>query len=299
MAEAGWYVDPVREGRLRYWDGAAWTEHVSERGGGQGRDPISGVPPAPPRSPGETTSTTRALPPLRPAGTAPLDAPAAGERYALTWLGRAGLAVAAVGGILAGAAAGKVVVEQVSLGTLVRTITLEGGAWIGIVGAVLCAAAAAAPWIWARLAGLGVAWLFGLILSFAVIGFRTDGDLIAGLDVSLDTGGWLMVIGALLFFAGTAVALVGLRRPARGPDPGARPADGKGVTALVLGIVGLVIPVTAPPAAGFGLMGMDDARLTEGRVGGRGLAIAGFVLGVVSMCLWGIGLLLGMLLAQP
>jgi hypothetical protein len=34
----GWYEDPARRFELRYWDGSAWTEHVS-RAGQQYRDP--------------------------------------------------------------------------------------------------------------------------------------------------------------------------------------------------------------------------------------------------------------------
>ncbi|MEI7548584.1 MAG: DUF2510 domain-containing protein, partial [Actinomycetota bacterium] len=35
---AGWYADPAGRFELRYWDGGAWTEHVS-RAGQQFTDP--------------------------------------------------------------------------------------------------------------------------------------------------------------------------------------------------------------------------------------------------------------------
>lgn len=35
---AGWYADPSGRFELRYWDGSAWTEHVS-RAGQQATDP--------------------------------------------------------------------------------------------------------------------------------------------------------------------------------------------------------------------------------------------------------------------
>ncbi len=32
MPEANWYPDPSRRHEMRYWDGTAWTEHVSDQG---------------------------------------------------------------------------------------------------------------------------------------------------------------------------------------------------------------------------------------------------------------------------
>jgi hypothetical protein len=284
MAVAGWYDDPTRAGRRRYWDGEAWTSYVSD-GGPTANDPLPDPPPAPPGGVG-----------VPPAPVAAAGATAAGRgQYPWTALGRAGFGVAATGGILTAATAGSTAVEQEPFGY----IEVAGGSWIGVVAAVLGVAAAAAPWPWARLTGVGVTTLFALLVSFARIGFRTSEDLVAGADVTLGPAGWLMLIGALLLWAGTALALIGLRRPAKAPDPSLDPKDGKAVASLVLGIVGVIIPVTAAPAIGLGLFAMDDVRVTGGRIGGRGLAIAGFVLGIVSLSLWGLGLLLGMLLAQP
>lgn len=285
-APADWYPDPTQGGRLRYWDGSAWTEHVS-RDGGVTPDPISGSPPPPP-----------VVTPPAPAAS-PFVAPGAsartGERYPATILGRAGLIVAAVGGVLAAVTSGSEVVDQEGF----VSISVTQGAWLGIVGTVVCLAAALAPWVWARLTGLGVAMLFGVIFAFAVIGFRTSEDLVGGIDVSLSRGGVLLMSASLLFFAGTAIGLVGFRKAVRGPEPGVQAAEGKGVASLVLGIVGLLIPPLAPPAVGLALMGMDDVRASGGRIGGRGIAIAGLVLGIVSFVLWGVGLLLGMAFAQP
>ena len=217
------------------------------------------------------------------------------DRYPSTPLGRAGFAVAAAGGVLAAATTGLTAVEQEGIGT----ISVAGGAWLGLVAAAVCAAAAIAPWTWSRLAGLGIAVLFGVMLAFALIGFRTSDELVPGEEVTLAAGGWLLLAGSLLLLGGAALALCGLRRPAAGPDPSRAPKEGKGVAALVLGIVGLLIPVTAAPAAGLGLLALDDDRVSGGRVGGRGMAVAGLALGIVALSLWTLGLTLGMLLAQP
>lgn len=274
MAVAGWYDDPTRAGRRRYWDGEGWTSYVSD-GGPTANDPVPIPAPPPPGASGQ--------------------APAGPGLYPWTPLGRAGFGVAAVGGILTAATAGSTAVEQEPFGY----IEVAGGSWIGVIAAVLGVAAAAAPWPWARLTGVAITSLFALLVSFALIGFRTSDDLVAGVDVTMGPAGWLMLVSALLLFAGTALALIGLRRPATAPDPGLDPKDGKAVASLVLGIVGMIIPVAAAPAIGLGLFAMDDVRVSGGRIGGRGLAVAGFVLGIVSLSLWGLGLLLGMLLSQP
>ena len=44
-APANWYPDPNGRAELRYWDGSAWTDHVST-GGQQSTDPLSGVKPS-------------------------------------------------------------------------------------------------------------------------------------------------------------------------------------------------------------------------------------------------------------
>lgn len=300
MASAGWYGDPTRTGRLRYWDGSAWTEHVSE-GGGTATDPIAGIPPAPPSAaPAGASPAAAAGAPADGGSEAPTGllggvlGGGTGRAYDPTVLGRAGFVLAAIGGVLVASSAGSTAVDQGFV-----TISVAGGSWIGVVAAVLCVAAAAAPWAWARIAGVTVSALFALIVAFALIGFRSSDDLTPGVDISLGPAGYLMLFGSLLLFAGTAAALVGLRVPARGPDPSRNPSQGKAVSSLVLGIVGVLIPFTAAPAVGLGLFALDDDTVTDGRLGNRGLAKAGIILGIVSLSLWGVGLLLGMLFTQP
>ena len=231
MATADWYPDPGRAGRLRYWDGSAWTEHVSE-GGGVASEPITGAPPAPP------VATPAPGPPPEP--DRPPPAPADGPRlaYPPTPLGRAGFGVAALGGVLAAATAGSTAVTQEPFGSIEVT---GAGAWVGGIAAVLCVAAAVVRWPWARVAGVGVATFFAVFLSIAVISFRTSDELEPGVDVSLAGAGWLMLAGALLLFAGAALALLGLRAPVRGPEPEATPGEGKGVASMVLGILGMLL----------------------------------------------------------
>ncbi len=280
MVTGAWLDDPTRANRLRYWDGARWTEHVSESGE-VAADPIVGVPPPPPAP-----------------AAAPLAVPEATEAtggvYPPTVLGRAGFVLAAAGGVLTAATAGSTAVEQDDFGY----IEVAGGSWIGLVAAVACVAAAAAPWAWARVAGVGVSSFFAVLVAFALIGFRTSDELLPGVDVTLAGAGRLMLGGSLLLFGGTAVALAGLRARG-GPDPASAPREGKAVVSLVLSVAGVMLPFLAAPGVALGLLALDDVRATGGRIGGRGVAVIGIVVGSVALALWAAGLTLGMLLAQP
>jgi hypothetical protein len=323
MSAADWYPDPTRPGRLRYWDGSSWTPHVSENGE-VASDPISDVAPAPPRP--DAAAGTGGAPEMGPAtvgggGPAVLDAgvaPTLGTRSARprtagalgglqarggpggpTVLGRIGFAIAVAGGVLSAFSSGRVAVEQTE--PFPATITVGGGAWIGLVAAVACLAGALAPWVWVRVTAIVVGWLGGAFIALAVIGFRTNEIFSEGGDLALGPAGVLMVTGALLLFAGSALALYGLRVPVTAPDPAAEaaPREGKGIAAMITGIVGLLILVPAPAAVALGMLAHDDDVASAGKVGARGMAMAGIVLGIVGMAGWALGLIIGMFVASP
>lgn len=315
MSAADWYPDPTRPGRLRYWDGVVWTQHVSEDGE-VAADAIEGIPPAPPLPGTEARAATQAaaaaqapVPGAVEGELAPHATPgvagafgASGTPGGPTLVGRIGFGIAAVGGLLASLTSGSVVAEQEE--PFGASITVGGGAWIGILAAVVCVAGALSPWLWGRISAAVLAWMSGALIAFAVIGFRTD-DLFAvgssASDVTLGRAGVMMVLGSVLLFVGTAIALKGIRVPVRDSDPAAvaNPREGKAVASLVCGIVGILILVPAPAAVAMGLAARDDDVASAGKSGGRGLAVAGVVLGIVAMVLWGVGLTLGGLLAQP
>ena len=72
------------------------------------------------------------------------------------------------------------------------------------------------------------------------------------------------------------------------------PNASNAVTALVLGILGIVLcPLLGPVAWVLGRRGEQEIDGSGGAVGGRGLATAGKVLGIVGTFLLMIGLALG------
>lgn len=92
-------------------------------------------------------------------------------------------------------------------------------------------------------------------------------------------------------------------QPAYGQSPYGQPPMGyapdhpKATTALVLGILGLVVcGVIAPFAWRIGRRTLDEIDGSHGQLGGRGTAQAGYVLGIIGTVVLLLGLLGGLLL---
>lgn len=71
------------------------------------------------------------------------------------------------------------------------------------------------------------------------------------------------------------------------------PDHPRATTALVLGILGLVVcGVAAPLAWATGRRALAEIDASQGRLGGRWMAQAGYVLGVIGTFLLGVALLM-------
>jgi hypothetical protein len=81
------------------------------------------------------------------------------------------------------------------------------------------------------------------------------------------------------------------------PAVGYPPDHPRATTSLVLGILGIVIcGIVAPFAWQMGRRTVQEIDASNGQLGGRGAAQAGYVLGVIGTVLLGIGLVLVVLL---
>ena len=228
------------------------------------------------------------------------EVPASSEGASRAVLQSAGMVACGAAAMLMVAAAGRVMTEQSfglggAAGGSIELATDVVG--VGAALAVICFAAAFAPWSWTRLVGLAAGSATSSLAAVILIGARTDDRFVSGVDVSLGGGGWLLLAASALALAGIAVTLAGLAGPA--PPPVATRDDrvsGKAVASLVLGICGFLVVPLAPVAAGLGLTALRE--VPQGREG-RGLAVAGLTLGLVAQTAWGLGLLLAALVTQP
>jgi len=89
----------------------------------------------------------------------------------------------------------------------------------------------------------------------------------------------------------------GYAPPPQDPYAHLRRDHPKATTSLVLGIVGLVLcGIAAPFAWSYGKKAMNEIDASQGILGGRGQAQAGYILGIIGTVLLVIGLLAGFLI---
>jgi Domain of unknown function (DUF4190) len=229
---------------------------------------------------------------------------------------RAGLGLGALAGVLVALAPTGDLASGPARGAADTTATIDLEAAVGALGAaaaVLLIAAAAAPWLWAHLAGVALATIVGATAGLIVLTGRTSDDFAAGADVSLERGGTLLVLAFWVGLAGVIVTLVGFRRVAMdaaqalsaegdaapGEPEGPRRTSGKATVSLVLGIAGFITVFASTLAIAFGALALGDIKASRGALGGRGVAIAGLALGFVALSLLIALVGSGMLSASP
>jgi hypothetical protein len=229
---------------------------------------------------------------------------------------RAGLLLGAAAGVLVAIAPTGDLAEGPARGAerMTATIDLEPVvAAVGVVGALLLVGAALAPWLWAHLAGVALTTILAATAGLIVVSGRTSDDFAVDADVSLRIGGVLLVLAFWIGLAGVIVTLVGFRQTAMAASQAALDAGApapeevegvpqksrKALVALVLGVAGFITVIASSLAIAFATLALGDIRASGGRLGGRGMAMAGLVLGVVTLSLLAALVGLGTLTAKP
>ena len=172
---------------------------------------------------------------------------------------------------------------------------------IGVISMVLLAGCIALPWAWARYTGIVVLALAASTCFLIVIGSRTDDRFLFRGDITLHRGGWILYAAGVVFTLGLALALIGAPRIGRAPRPEGAPVatSGYAVASLVLALCGLFSGVTATLGVAFAVAAFDDIRRSAGTRGGRGMAVAGLVVGLVILAGVVLFALIGSLVAEP
>jgi hypothetical protein len=210
-------------------------------------------------------------------------------------------AITVIRGGLGAAGAAAVLVALSPLGAIVTgpgtgpgaEHTAGTGAPVAAIAGIAAAAilaAAAVPILWAHLAALVLGTGVALMAALLVIAARASDGFADGARREVEGGGVLLVAGFWLALAGIVVALVGVRMVAQAAPPVRLPGTTlqrarTAPLAAVLGIAGVVVVVTSALAVAYGTLALGDIRSSQERLSGRGMAIAGVVLGVLVLSL--------------
>ena len=176
-----------------------------------------------------------------------------------------------------------------------------GGAYVAGIGISVSAIAISAclailvgvvrEVLWVHLLGLVLATGVALVAGLLVIVARTSDNLAEGADVTLRGGGILLVTSFWLALIGIVITLVGVRMVAIAAPPGTFARTGPqqrartAPFAALLGVLGVVMVVTAAIAVAYGVLALGDIRSSGERLTGRGMAVAGMVLGILVLSL--------------
>lgn len=174
--------------------------------------------------------------------------------------------------------------------------------------------AAVLPRAWMR--PIGVLATTTVATSSGIEGIRARVADVFAADIrtTLLAGGVLLLCAFWIAVVAVAVQLVALRQIAQSqplvPEeerdavpvtPDGRPLRSapQGPAGLAFGVLGLLAPVFAGLAAALSIAALGRIRAYDGRLGGRGLALTGLVLGIVGLSLLIGALGLGGLLLEP
>jgi hypothetical protein len=157
---------------------------------------------------------------------------------------------------------------------------------VGGIFFVVLVLAATLPHAWARLSGIGVmgaaAFVYGVIVTVA----RVDPQFEVGPSVTLGSSGIMLTVAYIATCIGLILALVGAPRIGRPAvlnnllEP-IQTTSSYAITSMVLSICGLMVLFTAPLGIAFAVAAFHDHERSKGYRGGRGMAIAGLVIGIV------------------
>jgi hypothetical protein len=209
-------------------------------------------------------------------------------------MSRVGFAIAALASVLIALAplVGDVIEGPARSGGATRTAQFDGTLIVlAVAGAVVLAAAALIPRLWAQFAGMVVATLIAVAGGAQIATPRVSKDFAAEADLVLLGGGKTVVAAVTIALAGIIVALVGVRREP--PVPlAAPPSDGparvgpRAVVALVVAIAGILLGILPPLAITLGVIALVEIRNSEGRLRGQGIAMAAVAIGIVAFSLY-------------
>jgi uncharacterized membrane protein len=309
---AGWFDDPTKPGRLRYWDGGSWTEWVSVDGQtvsepiGTAVPAASGQPTGSGPIPEAGRQDVQPTPGIRSApaaggwgGFGEATGPAAKDDYPVQPLGRIGLGLIVIAGILTAVSTNQ---EATRAANQPFERGYDTDPTVIVLGAIMAVVAAAAIVIkpyWSRIVAIAVSTGILSFFAFFLIGSRTGDAFLSGDDLELKSGWWLIAAGVIVGFIGVLLAVLGVVQARRTQaSDGGPSSSSKGTVALVLSLIGIIVTPLAPAGAAMGFLAKRDAAASGGRIG-TGTATAGIVIGLIVLVLAAGGLLIGAFVATP